>query len=161
MVQDINNLNDAALLMSISRVVAECLDSDDESTLPADLGKVFPENFSAKEKREALEKACIFSLAAMLPGNPPDGRPGYLASDIDPREVVLNEIDTMMEADFDEDEHNEAWENLKKSLEDIPDSEFMAGMDVNCPDDYILSLKRISCLDAIKSTDISPQALGI
>lgn len=140
---------DEKLLTAISVALAEVLNNQNSANINNALESVFPSGFTADEKNKALSEAKIYNLSASIPGNPPDGRPGWLSSNINPKLCVLNEIHTMMDADFDEDERKQAWKKLVQSLEDAPVEDFENGVDVNCPDDYILSLKAMTCLEAI------------
>lgn len=149
--------NSPELLLEISRVVARCADNDDLKNVAAELNPLFPAEYSSKDKEDALEEAIVYALEANQPGYPVDGQPGILPCDVNLKEAVLREVEVMREADFDNEEHAQAWADLKKSLDASPETDFIDGVSVNCPDDYILSLDRMACAQLLRLRQAYPR----
>lgn len=144
------------LSLAISKIVATGLDQAAPAGIAPKLAALFPGDWSAEQKARALAEAVVYSLQAARPGYAGDGAPGYLSADIDLKAAILNEIDAMMEADFDSGEHAAAWRKLKSDLDASPESEFVNGVSVTCPDDYILTLDRLTCAEALRRQGINP-----
>lgn len=136
---------DPKLLQSISEIVAECLNEDRAGDLKTELDKVFGPDATAREKLAALGLTPIYSLVAEQPGYPEDGKPGFYPVGSNLKAAVLNEINAMIEADFEASEHRQIWQKIRESVAATPEGEFLPGIAVNCPDDYLLTLdKRVA-----------------
>lgn len=143
-------------LIKISRIVAEAMNAENLSNIAANLNAVIPADISLKSRAQMLDEAIVYSLSAEQPGYPVDGEPGFLPADADLKAAVLNEIDEMIKADFDKAEHKATWEQIKKSVAATPEDEFTPGIAVNCPDDYLLSLDRLTCGDVLRAHNALP-----
>lgn len=144
------------LALKISQIAAQCLNSGEAAQIADKLEHLFPANVAPSEKLAALALAPIYSLVAEQPGYPKDGRPGYLPADADLRQAVLHEIDAMIEADFDKAEHRQTWQTIRKSVEATPEADFLPGVAVNCPDDYLLTLDKRFVSEVLRENNALP-----
>lgn len=149
------SMNDDVLL-KISQAVALMLNENKGSDLGAKLNSIIPADIDPEERAKALDEAVVYSLYAEQPGYPQDGQPGYLPADADLKAAVLNEINAMIEADFDKEEHRKVWESLRESVASTPESDFIPGVSVNCPDDYLLNLERYTCAELLRTLNFLP-----
>lgn len=147
---------DQEILLNISRIVARALNANDLSGIGADLNAVIPASLGAEQRAACLDAAFVYALVAEQPGYPDDGQPGYLPADADLKAAVLNEINAMIKADFDKEEHRAVWQELAKSIESTPEADFIPGVAVNCPDDYLLTLDRLTCGDVLREKNALP-----
>lgn len=147
---------DNEILLNISRAVAKAMDAENLKNIGASLNGIIPASWSQQERAQALDQAIIYSLVAEQPGYPNDGQPGYLPADADLKAAVLNEIKAMIEADFDREEHRAVWQALQKSVEATPEQDFCPGVAVNCPDDYLLTLDKLTCGDVLRQHNALP-----
>lgn len=141
---------DANILLSISRIVAQAMNEENLSSIGERLKGIMPADWGQAERAAALDAAIVYSLFAEQPAYPVDGQPGYLPADANLKEAVLNEIDEMIKADFDKTEHRLIWESIQKSVAATPEADFAPGVAVNCPDDYLLTLDKLSCGDVLR-----------
>lgn len=144
------------MLLSISKIVAQAMNEEDLANIGAKLNTAIPAQMSQTERAAALDEAVVYALVAEQPGYPDDGQPGYLPADANLKAAVLNEIDAMIKADFDKGEHRATWQSIRKSVEAAPESDFVPGVAVNCPDDYLLTLDRLSCGDVLRQKNALP-----
>lgn len=144
------------ILIAISRTVAQAMNEQNLADIGARLNAVIPASASPRERATALDEAFVYSFAAEQPGYPDDGQPGYLPANANLKEAVLNEIRAMIKADFDRPEHLEVWQSIEKSVADTPEADFAPGIAVNCPDDYLLTLDKISCGDVLRRRNALP-----
>lgn len=147
---------DQKLAAAISKLVADCLNNGELTSITAKLEALFPAGATAKEKLAALCLTPIYALAAGQPGYPEDGRPGYLPCDADLKAAVLREIDAMIEADFDKEEHRQTWQTIRKNVAAAPAADFLPGVAVNCPDDYLLTLDKCFASEALRQYKALP-----
>lgn len=147
---------DQKILLEISRTVANAINANQFDNLGADLNQLIPDNLSRADRAAFLTEAHVYSLVCEQPGYDPDGKPGYLPADADLKAAVLNEINAMIEADFDKSEHRETWQLIKSNIESTPEEEFLPGVAVNCPDDYLLNLDRVNCAEALQKFNCLP-----
>ena len=147
---------DHGILIEISQVVAKAMNAQDLSGIGAELNAVIPASLDAEKRAACLDAAVVYVLVAEQPGYPDDGLPGYLPADADLKAAVLNEINAMIKADFDKEEHRAVWQELAKSIEATPEADFVPGVAVNCPDDYLLTLDRLSCGDVLREKNALP-----
>lgn len=140
----------------ISETVAKLLNENRPNEIGAALNSVIPANASLEERAGSLDQAVIYSLVAEQPGYPEDGRPGYLPSSANLKASVLDEIQAMIRADFDKEEHRKVWESLAESVRNTPEGDFEPGVTVNCPDDYLLTLDRHTCGELLRELNILP-----
>lgn len=144
------------ILNKISHTVAQLLNENQTAELGARLNAIIPGDADTNARAAALDEAIIYSLVAQQPGYPEDGRPGYLPADADLKAAVLAEIKAMIEADFDKEEHRKVWESLQESVQNTPEEDFVPGVTVNCPDDYLLNLDRFTCGELLRDLNILP-----
>lgn len=142
---------DANILLAISKIVAQALNAGSLSGIGERLDSAMPAAWEQAQRASALDEAVVYALVAEQPGYPEDGQPGYLSSDADLKAAVLNEIDEMIKADFDKAEHRQIWQSIQKSVEGTPEADFIPGVAVNCPDDYLLTLDKLSCGDVLRA----------
>lgn len=142
--------DDRELRTLISKTVADFLNNPVGSDR-----ELLPPGMPSSDQHAILADVFVFSISAAIPGSAPDGKPGWLPANADLKAAVINEIDAMRKADFDVDEHAIMWDEVKNSLETTPAADFNSGVDVVCPDGYVLSLKCVSCADALKDAGIS------
>lgn len=147
---------DAKLIRAISDIVAQCLNANEAGACAARLDAIFPAGADACAKLAALGAAPVYALVARQPGYANDGRPGYLPQGADLKQAVLNEIEAMIEADFEKDEHAQTWHALAASVRATPDADFAPGVAVNCPDDYLLTLDRHFASELLRKYDAFP-----
>lgn len=147
---------DDDILLAISRTVAKTLNEQNLAYIGPNLNAVFPPGTSLAERAQALDAATIYALVAEQPGYPDDGQPGYLPADADLKAAVLNEIDAMIKADFDKAEHRQVWESIRQNVAATPEADFLPGVAVNCPDDYLLTLDKLACGDVLRSKNAIP-----
>lgn len=147
---------DKRVLLEISALVAKAMNAENLADIGASLNALIPADLSKQERADALGEAVVYSLVAEQPGYPEDGQPGYLPADADLKSAVLNEIDEMIKADFDKEEHRRTWEQIRKSVEATPESDFEPGVAVNCPDDYLLTLDKQTCADVLRAHNALP-----
>lgn len=148
-------MNQEALL-KISKIVADAMNAENLADIGADLNSAIPADISLQARAQMLDDAVIYSLSAEQPGYPVDGQPGFLPADANLKAAVLNEIDEMIKADFDKAEHQATWEQIRKSVAATPEEEFAPGIAVNCPDDYLLTLDRLTCGDVLRAHNALP-----
>lgn len=132
---------DDKILNAISDITATALNEQSYGNVAAQIDALL----SGAEKSEALDMALVYSLQAHQPGFPPDGRPGYISSSKSLKAAILNEIDMMARVDPDDDVDAANWKQLKSSLDQATERDFVNGADITCPDDYLLVLTPISC----------------
>lgn len=147
---------DQKLALAISKLAAGCLNSGELGGIAAKLASLFPVGATAAEKTAALALTPIYALAAEQPGYPEDGRPGYLPCDADLKAAVLHEIDAMIEADFDKEEHRQTWQTIRKNVAAAPERDFLPGVAVNCPDNYLLTLDKYFVSEALRRYNALP-----
>ena len=147
---------DQDTLLKISEIVAAAMNAENLASIGPDLNAVIPADISLQARSQMLEDAIVYSLAAEQPGYPVDGQPGYLPASADLKACVLNEIDEMIKADFEKREHQATWEQIRKSVAATPENEFEPGIAVNCPDDYLLTLDRLSCAEVLRARNVLP-----
>lgn len=150
------NMDDTNTLEAISNLVAEAMNREDLSDIEPALAQVMPENWSTEQKVKALSDACVYALVAEQPGYPHTGEPVYLAAGTDLKAAILHEIDAMLAADFDRDEHSNVWRQIQSTIAATPDADFQAGVAVNCPDDYLLTLDKLSCTEVLSQKNALP-----
>lgn len=147
---------DQEILLKISRTVARAMNEENLNNIGSDLNTIIPASWSQADRAAALDAAIVYALVAEQPGYPDDGEPGYLASDVNLKQAVLDEIGAMIKADFDKTEHRAVWESILKSVEATPETDFVPGVAVNCPDDYLLTLDKLSCGDVLRQMNALP-----
>lgn len=143
----------------LSRLVARALDSAGSDGTLNTLKEFLARTYAGAERAAALESTPVYQLEAHQPGFEPVGEPGYLSLDLDLRQAVLHELATMAEADFEREEHATAWQELQEKMAQVSESQYSEGLTVSCPDDFILSLLRMSCAEALRSRDINPETI--
>lgn len=148
-------MQDNILLKELSEAIARGIDSGDKTDLLTNIKILFNADMSREDKEEALKNTYVYSIAASRPGEQTDGNPGYLAPSANLKQAILEELSVMKEADFNGDLHAKAWAELIQSINAAPESDFNDGVEVNCPDDYILSLNKLSCLEALEISGIN------
>lgn len=144
------------ILLRISKIVAKAMNDQNLGAIGPDLNTAIPADMSQAERAACLDEAIVYSLVCEQPGYPDDGLPGYLPADADLKDAVLNEIQAMIRADFDKAEHRAVWEELEKSVQATPEADFVPGVAVNCPDDYLLTLDRLTCGDVLRKMNALP-----
>lgn len=147
---------DQAALLKISQIVAAAMNAQNLENIGAELNLAIPAKDSPEDRAKMLDEAIIYSLYAEQPGYPVDGEPGYLAAGTNLKAAVLNEIDEMIEADFDKSGHKATWEAIRARIAATPEQEFEPGIAVNCPDDYLLNLDRQTCGDVLRAHNALP-----
>lgn len=143
-------------LKAISGLVAEAMNREDLAGIDAALAQAMPADWTNEQKAKALSDACVYALVAEQPGHPDTGQPGYLAAGTDLKAAILHEIDAMLAADFDRDEHASVWRQIQATVAATPEADFLAGVAVNCPDDYLLTLDRLSCVEVLSERNALP-----
>lgn len=146
------------LLDKISDIVARGVDSGNPEKARLDVNELFPSNIDAKEREEALTEASIYFLGAAVPGRDPEG--GYVSSAINLKEATLDELAAMREADFGGEDNDSEWEKLLASIQAAPAENFLDGVEVNCPDDRVLFLRKVSCAEALKEAEENLRGSG-
>lgn len=146
---------DQKLLETISGIVASCINEDRQADIKNELDKVLGEK-STHDKMATLAVTPVYALVAEQPGYPVDGKPGYLPMDADLKAAVLSEIQAMIEADFDKCEHMEIWKGIEKNVAATPPAEFLPGVAVNCPDDYLLTLDKLFASEVLRQYNALP-----
>lgn len=149
-------MDDANMLQTISSLVAGAMNKEDLSGIAAKLEQAMPPNWTAQQKGKALADAWVYALVAEQPGYPDTGQPGFLGADADLKAAILHEIDAMLAADFCRDEHAKVWRQIRTTVEATPESDFLPGVAVNCPDDYLLTLDRLSCAEVLRQKNALP-----
>lgn len=147
---------DQKITLEISKLAAKCLNEGKLDGIAAKLESLFPADATAAEKLAALALTPVYTLVAEQPGYPEDGRPGYLPFDADLKAAVLHEIDAMIEADFDKDEHRQTWQTIRKNVAQAPAADFLPGVAVNCPDDYLLTLDKCFVSEVLRQYKALP-----
>lgn len=147
---------DQQLLQNISQVVADCLNEDRAEDIESGLDRLFGPSATPHDKLAALALAPIYALVAGQPGYAEDGKPGYLPVGTNLKAAVLHEIHAMIEADFEKGEHRRIWEAIEKSVAATPEKEFVPGVAVNCPDDYLLTLDKLFVSHVLRQYNIMP-----
>lgn len=144
------------ILQAISCLVANAMNSQEMAGLAARLDQAMPDDWTDEQKAKALADSVVYALVAEQPGYPDTGLPGYLSATTDLRAAILHEIDAMLAADFDRDEHAKVWQQIRTTIAATPEADFLPGIAVNCPDDYLLTLDRRSCADVLREKDALP-----
>lgn len=147
---------DQDALLKVSKIVARAMNEENLNGIGADLNAAIPADISQEERATMLDEAVVYSLYAEQPGYPIDGEPGFLPADADLKAAVLNEIDEMIAADFEKGQHKETWQEIRNSVAATPEQDFVPGIAVNCPDDYLLNLDRLTCGDVLRQHNALP-----
>lgn len=103
-------------------------------------------------QRDEFEKewgnASVFFVGSHLPGCHPDEPPRCLSENSDMKDIVIHELKEAMKIDRKEDfyeENEKSWASLIAEAKNAPEETFKNGVDIGCPDNYIVFAERKPC----------------
>lgn len=105
-----------------------------------------------KDFEQEWKNVSVFFVGSHLPGCLPDESPHYLSEGSSVKDAIIHELEEAMEIDRQEEfyeENEKRWTDLIAEAKNTPEETFKNGVDIGCPDNYVVFADRKPCESAL------------